>query len=74
MNDLEVIEAIQKAIPGATVMLKSMDCSRKGYYIEVQSQSFQGQTLLNQHRMVKKAIASFVDDEILHAVMLKTTC
>jgi stress-induced morphogen len=74
LEDKDVIEAIQKSIPGAKVSLTSLDCSKKGYYIEVESALFKDQPLIDQHKKVKKALADFLNSEDLHAVTIKTKC
>jgi stress-induced morphogen len=72
LEDQNVIEAIQSAIPDAKVNLKALDCSKRGYYIEVESGSFKNKTLIEQHKSVKKALSRFLDAEDLHAVTIKT--
>ena len=74
LQDNDVIDAITKNIPDAKVSLKSLDCSKKGYYIEVHSASFKNQPLIEQHKSVKKALADFLHTEELHAVTIKTLC
>ena len=71
-QDEDVIQAIRQSIPDAQVTLTALDCSKRGYYIEVTSQSFHDQSILQQHRRVKKALANFVDSEVLHAITIKT--
>jgi stress-induced morphogen len=72
INDQDVIKTIKEAIPDAIVHLKSLDCSKKGYYIEIKSQLFVGKSLVEQHKSVKKALAKYLDSEALHAVTIKT--
>jgi stress-induced morphogen len=72
LDDQNVIDAITRCIPDSIVTLKALDCSKKGYYIEVESASFKGKTLIEQHKSVKKALAEFLHSEDLHAVTIKT--
>jgi stress-induced morphogen len=72
INDQTVTDAVIRAIPDAKVSLKALDCSKKGYYIEVESASFKDQSLIQQHKSVKNALAAFLHSEDLHAVTIKT--
>jgi stress-induced morphogen len=72
INDQDVIDAIKELLPDAIVNLKPLDCSKKGYYIEVKSELFKGQSLIDQHKSVNKALAKYLDSEVLHAVTIKT--
>jgi stress-induced morphogen len=74
LQDSDVIDAITKKIPDAKVSLKALDCSKKGYYIEVHSASFKDCSLMEQHKSVKKALEEFLHTEDLHAVTIKTLC
>ena len=72
IQDSDVIDAINKNIPGARITLKALDCSKKGYFIQVCSASFKNQSLVEQHKRVKNALADFLHTEKLHAVTIET--
>ena len=74
IQDSDVIDAIKKNIPGASITLKALDCSKKGYFITVHSASFKNQSLIEQHKRVKHALAEFLHTEELHAVTIQTSC
>jgi stress-induced morphogen len=74
IQDIDVINAIKNNIPDASFTFKSLDCSKKGYFITVQAASFKNQSLIVQHRRVKDALADFINTEDLHAVTIETIC
>jgi stress-induced morphogen len=73
IQDSDVVDAITKSIPDASVTLKALDCSKKGYFIKVHSASFKNQSLIEQHKRIKNALAEFLHTEELHAVTIETT-
>lgn len=67
-----IIKAIKTNLPNAKICLTPINCSRPGYNIDVCCDSFKDQTLLEQHRRVTNALASFLDKQDLHAITIKT--
>jgi stress-induced morphogen len=72
INDQDVIEAIKNVLPDAIVHLEALDCSKKGYSIEVKSSFFKDKPLIEQHKIIKNTLAKYLDSQVLHAVTIKT--
>jgi acid stress-induced BolA-like protein IbaG/YrbA len=69
MTEQEIIDAIRAEIPDADISLSGEGCN---FGIKVVSSAFAGQSLINQHRMVNKALSEYIRSGALHAVTLDT--
>ena len=68
----KIQHAIQTAIPDAQVAV--MDPNNDGHHFEavVVSPSFEGLTLVRQHRLVLNALKAEFASDVVHALALKT--
>lgn len=68
----EVEDLIKRAIPDAQVRVEDMTGTGDHFEIFVASSAFQGKMLIDQHRMIQKALQEAFDDGRIHAVHIKT--
>ncbi|OGW85029.1 MAG: hypothetical protein A3C35_03900 [Omnitrophica bacterium RIFCSPHIGHO2_02_FULL_46_11] len=68
----EVERLIQRAIPDAEVHVDDMTGTGDHFEILVASSVFRGKMLIDQHRIVQKALQAAFDDGRIHAVQIKT--
>ncbi|HBQ44742.1 MAG TPA: BolA family transcriptional regulator [Thiomicrospira sp.] len=62
-------DRIQTSIPGAQVVMSGEDCN---FSIQVISQSFEGKSPLQRHRMVNDLFKTEFENGSLHALSIKT--
>jgi stress-induced morphogen len=67
-----LIEYIQAFIPDAEVSIADPTGTMDHFSISVASRRFEGQSLLDRHRMVYKALGEPMKDGRIHAVEIKT--
>jgi stress-induced morphogen len=67
----EIKELIEKSIPNSSADVQNPMMDNKHFEITVASKDFKGLPLLDQHRMVHRAIKHLLDNEI-HAINIKT--
>ena len=68
----EIEDLIKQAIPDAQVHVEDMRNSGDHFEIFVVSSVFQGKLLIDQHRMIQKALQEAFDDGRIHAIQIKT--
>ena len=68
----EIIKLIKQSLPDAHVLAEDMTGTADHFQIHVVSNAFEGKTLIDQHRMVQKALQEALDDGRIHAVQIKT--
>ncbi len=72
MIQLETVrKMVLKALPGAKVEVSDMTGTGDHLELTVVSEKFKGLSLIEQHKLVHKAVESEMDKGI-HAVMIKT--
>lgn len=71
MSAKEIIERIQKVIPGALVELKDLAGDNDHWEATVTSDVFAGMPLVNQHKLVYSAFGEDMGT-VLHALAVKT--
>ena len=71
INPEEIRRMILSVLPGSQVSVSDLTGSGDHFDITVASKAFEGKPLMEQHRMVFKAIEKEMDRRI-HAVQLKT--
>jgi len=69
ITELEAI--IKQSFPRAKLKITDLAGDRDHYALEISDASFAGQGLINQHKMVKKALAEVMQSR-LHAITIKT--
>lgn len=62
-------DRIQTSIPGTQVVMSGEDCN---FSIQVISQSFEGKSPLQRHRMVNDLFKTEFENGSLHALSIKT--
>ena len=62
---------IKNAIPDAEINLSDMVGDSDHYYLEITSSLFKGKTLIQQHKIVNKALQECLGTT-LHALKIKT--
>ena len=67
----QVEKMILKAIPGAVVTVSDMTGTGDHLEITVTSEKFKGLSLVDQHKLVHRAVESEMDQGI-HAIKVKT--
>lgn len=72
MHPEQLQELIRATLPDATVTCQDLTGTQDHWQIEVTSARFAGLSLLQQHRLVKEALAAHFQDRSLHALALKT--
>ena len=69
MTEQEIIQLIHAQLPDAEVSPAGEGCN---FSIRVVSSAFAGKSMLEQHRMVNKALSEAIRSGALHAVTLDT--
>ena len=65
-------DLIRKALPDADVSIVDRTGTMDHFNITVRSREFKGKTLIDQHRLVYRALEAAHKDGRVHAVELKT--
>ena len=73
MHPEEVAKLVQRAFPNAEVHVNDLTGGEDHFNIVVVSPLFQGKTLIDQHRMVQRALQAALGDGRIHAVQIKTS-
>jgi stress-induced morphogen len=72
--DLAELQAmIESALPGAAVEVFDEDGGGQHLKAVVRATQFEGLSRIDQHRLVKAAVKSRVDDGTIHALSVKTS-
>lgn len=69
LNELK--KMIETALPGSTAEVIDETGTGDHLRAEVSAPQFEGETRINQHRMVKAAVRSRFDDGTIHALTIK---
>ncbi|TAM58821.1 BolA family transcriptional regulator [bacterium] len=73
ITEQEIADLIRRQMPDAVVEAHEWGSATGDHYdIRVVSQSFEGVTLIDRHRMVYAALDAALKDGRLHAAQLKT--
>jgi stress-induced morphogen len=62
---------IKQSFPSAKIKLTDLAGDEDHYALEIEDASFAGQSLINQHKMVKSALSEVMERK-LHAITIKT--
>jgi stress-induced morphogen len=62
---------LQQSFPNAKIKITDLAGDQDHYALDITCPSFKGITLINQHKLVKKALAEILVGE-LHAITIKT--
>ena len=62
---------LQDKFPDAKLIINDLVGDQNHYSLEIHSNIFQGKTLIQQHKLVKKALSDLLKEE-LHAITIKT--
>lgn len=68
----QVISMIQANMPDAEVQVNDLTGGGDHLEVTVVSSQFEGQSLVQQHQQVYKAVQSALSSEAIHALALKT--
>ncbi len=68
----ELEKIIRYSFPNAKIKIIDLIGDQDHYSLEIQDSTFLGISLINQHKMVKKALAGILDNNKLHAITIKT--
>ena len=69
----QVRQAIQHALPDATVDVEDLTGGGDHLQVKVVSTAFAGRTRVQQHQMVYRALRQELASEAIHALALQTT-
>lgn len=69
ITELESI--IKQSFPDSKIKLTDLAGDEDHYALEIEDASFAGQSLINQHKMVKGALSQVMESR-LHAITIKT--
>ncbi|WP_341747903.1 BolA/IbaG family iron-sulfur metabolism protein [Candidatus Tisiphia endosymbiont of Dascillus cervinus] len=69
----ELEEIIRYSFPNSKIKIVDLAGDQDHYSLEIQDDAFFGISLINQHKMVKKALAEILNNNKLHAITIKTT-
>jgi len=67
----ELEEIIKQSFPKAIIKITDLAGDDDHYALEIEDASFAGQSLINQHKMVKRALSEVMQSR-LHAITIKT--
>ncbi len=67
----DVKKLVEEGLPDSTVQVEDLTGTSDHFHIRVTSTSFEGRSLLEQHKMVQKALGIHLGREI-HAIEIKT--
>lgn len=67
----ELENIIKQYFPKARIKLTDLAGDEDHYALEIEDASFAGKSLINQHKMVKSALAQVMESK-LHAITIKT--
>lgn len=65
-------EIIRNSFPNAKIKINDYLGDQDHYSLEIEDASFLGVSLINQHKMVKKALSEIMNSNELHAITIKT--
>lgn len=68
----EIKSIIVGKFPDAQVMLKDLTGTGDHWQVTIVTKAFEGQSMLNQHRMVKSIFEADINSGAVHAFSLKT--
>ncbi len=71
ISELELKNILQQNFPDAKIIITDLVGDQNHYNLEITSKAFAGLTLINQHKLVKKALSDVLKKE-LHAISIKT--
>lgn len=71
ITELKLKSILQQNFPDAKIILKDLVGNQDHYALEITSKSFQGLTLIKQHKLVTNALSDVLKQE-LHAITIKT--
>ena len=69
----KVIDAIQKVMPDADVIIEDLNGSGDHLQVNVVSREFSGLSLIKQHQLVYGALKHELASEAIHALALNTS-
>lgn len=72
ISSAELNSILQEAFPNAQIKITDLAGDNDHYSLEITDTSFAGQSLINQHRMVKVALKGILHTR-LHALTIKTS-
>ena len=71
VSESKLRSILQDNFPNAQIKIIDLIGDQDHYSVEIKSNMFNGLTLINQHKLVKKALAEVLARD-LHAVTIKT--
>jgi stress-induced morphogen len=69
----QVKQAIQSALPDATVEVEDLTGGGDHLQVKVVSSAFEGRSRVQQHQLVYRALRQELASEAIHALALQTT-
>ncbi len=72
MQSTQIKEVIEGKLPGAQVSIRDLTGTADHWEVWVVSSSFEGKSMLEQHRLVKSFFEKEIAAGTLHAFSLKT--
>ncbi|PCJ25791.1 MAG: hypothetical protein COA94_05905 [Rickettsiales bacterium] len=72
ISETKLKTILQQNFPNAKVKITDLAGDQDHYALDISCQSFEGLTLMQQHKLVKKALAEVLLSGELHAISIKT--
>jgi stress-induced morphogen len=71
ISNIELEDIIRNIFPNAIIKITDLANDQDHYLLEIADKAFDGIRLIDQHRMVKSALASILNTR-LHSITIKT--
>ncbi len=71
ISEKELHSILYQHFPKAQIKIKDLAGDEDHYSLDIKDKSFEGVSLINQHRMVKDALKEVLSSK-LHAITIKT--
>jgi stress-induced morphogen len=72
IDDESLTALIRVSLPDAQIQIVDTTGTRDHFRVRIRSDHFSGKSLLDQHRMVYRAVQTARDDGRIHALELRT--
>ena len=72
ISESKLRSILQEKFPNAKIKITDLAGDQDHYSLDINSDVFQGLTLIKQHRLVKDALSEILKKE-LHAITIKTS-
>jgi stress-induced morphogen len=72
MNPEDIQKTVVKSLPGAEVTVQDLTGTRDHFEVTVFWEGFKGQSLIEQHQIINRALSAELEDGRIHALKIKT--